>query len=115
MCGRHRGVLACVRAVARGGGARAFFRGFWPYYVTTGPWSLLMFLAYEQYRKAAREYWPAEGHTGAPSAAPVGASNRLRVSRSSAISAAAAQEQEEEEGAKQGRRQQRRRRQREGL
>ena len=33
MCGRHDGVLACVRAVARdGGGPRAFYRGFWPYY-----------------------------------------------------------------------------------
>ena len=52
--GAYRGPLACAAAVVRAEGLRGLYRGFLPYYCQIGPWSLVMFLAYEGFRKLGR-------------------------------------------------------------
>jgi len=54
--GTYAGPLACAAAVVRADGPRGLFRGFLPYYMQIGPWSLVMFLAYEAIGKLARRF-----------------------------------------------------------
>ncbi|KAK3093128.1 hypothetical protein FSP39_011442 [Pinctada imbricata] len=50
--GEYRGVFDCALSVWREGKLRAFYKGFVPSFMRVGSWNIVMFLSYEQLKKA---------------------------------------------------------------
>eukprot|EP01083_Nonionella_stella_P168829 571141_1 len=53
----YSGVLDCLSRTVRAEGFRALYNGFLPNWLRIGPWSVIMFMTYEQLRLQARGVW----------------------------------------------------------
>ncbi|KAL5010216.1 hypothetical protein ScPMuIL_012521 [Solemya velum] len=49
---KYSGVWDCASQVVKEGGARAFYKGFIPSFMRIGSWNVVMFITYEQLKKA---------------------------------------------------------------
>ena len=48
--------LDCARKLVAAEGVRGFYRGFLPNWIRLGPWNIIMFLTYEQLRRAVEKH-----------------------------------------------------------
>lgn len=53
----YRGMVHCIVKTVNEEGPLALYKGFVPNWMRLGTWCVLMFVTYEQYRKAARQFW----------------------------------------------------------
>mmetsp|Transcript_13697 Transcript_13697/g.43786 ORF Transcript_13697/g.43786 Transcript_13697/m.43786 type:complete len:306 (-) Transcript_13697:383-1300(-) len=47
----YRGMVDCLLKTARSEGVRSLYKGFLPTWIRIGPWAMIMFMSFEQYRK----------------------------------------------------------------
>jgi len=53
----YTGMLDCATKSVRKEGFLSLYKGFFPNWFRLGPWCIVMFMSYEQYRGAARRFW----------------------------------------------------------